>query len=205
MSIVPSAPLTPVSPSGHARVDDVRDVALTLFAKRGYHGTTMSEIAAMLDVRVPTLYSHITSKQSLLAEIFLDTTDAVWAEYERAVADVEGARERLRLAIEAYALRHATHRREALVVHRDLSALAEPVLSYVLATRRRHEHAIRRLIDDGIDASVFAVRSATMASFAMLEMSVSIASWFREGGPLSPEEIAQQYGEFALGIAGARR
>jgi AcrR family transcriptional regulator len=204
MSIV-TRPATPTaSPSGRARIDDVRDVALTLFAERGYHGTAMSQIAAMLDVRVPTLYSHITSKQSLLAEIFLDTTDAVWADYERAIAGVDQLPERLRRAIEAYALRHATHRREALVVRRDLSALLEPNLSLVRATRRRHEHAVRQLIGDGIDAGVFAVRSAAMASFAMLEMSVSIASWFREEGPLSAEAIARQYGEFALAIAGVR-
>jgi AcrR family transcriptional regulator len=186
---------------GRARVDDVRDVALTLFADRGYRGTTMSDIAAVLDVRVPTLYSHITSKQSLLAEIFIETTERVWADYERAVAGVDDVAERLRHAVEAYALRHATHRRQALVVHRDLSAVEEPTLSAVLAKRRLHEHAIRQLIADGIEAGVFRVRSATMASFAILEMSVSIASWFREDGPASAEAVARQYGEFALSIA----
>ena len=126
------------------------------------------------------------------------------ADYERAVAGVDELPERLRRAIEAYALRHATHRREALVVRRDLSALLEPNLSLVRATRRQHEQAVRRLIADGIEAGVFAVRSAAMASFAMLEMSVSVASWFREEGPLSAEAISRQYGEFALGIVGVR-
>jgi AcrR family transcriptional regulator len=209
MSIV-SAPSTrqmpwadardPSSPS-RARIDDVRDVALTLFAERGYHGTTMSQIAGVLGVRVATLYSHIRSKQGLLGEIFIETTNAVWADHERAIAGVEDITERLRRSIEAYALRHATHRRQALVVHRDLSALDEPARSPVIAKRRQHEHAIRQLIADGIEAGAFAVRSATMASFAILEMSVSIASWFREDGKLSAEAIARQYGEFALSIA----
>lgn len=193
--------LSPLSPTPGARLRDIRDAALTLFAERGYHGTAMSDIAAMLDVRVPSLYSHITSKQSLLAEIFEDTTERVWADYEGAVAGVDDVGERLRRSIEAYALRHATHRREALVVRRDLPALLEPNRSYVVATRRRHEHAVRGLIEAGIETGVFGVASASLASFAVLEMSVSIAGWFREDGPLTAKAVAQQYGEFALAIA----
>jgi AcrR family transcriptional regulator len=182
-------------------VDDVRDVALTLFAERGYHGTSMSQIAAAVGVRVPTLYSHIRSKQDLLAEIAVETTDAVLAEFERATAGVERPSDRLRRAIEAYALRHATHPRQALVVNRDIFSLEEPTRASVLAKRQRHEHAIRQIISGGAEAGVFGVRSPAIASFAILEMSVSIARWFREDGPLSAEEVARLYSDFALSIA----
>jgi AcrR family transcriptional regulator len=184
-----------------ARIDDVRDIALTLFAERGYHGTTMSQIAAALGVRVPTLYSHIRSKQDLLAEIVVETTDAVLADYHHAIAGINDVSERLRRAVEAYALRHATHRRQALVVNRDVFSLDEPTRSAVLANRHQHERAIRQLITDGIEAGVFHVRSPSMASFAILEMSVSIAHWFREDGTLTADEVARQYSEFALSIA----
>jgi hypothetical protein len=62
------------------------------------------------------------------------------------------------------------------------------------------EHAIRGLILDGRRAGAFDVASVTMASFAILEMSV-IASWFRDGRALSADDVAGQYGEFALSIA----
>ena len=191
----------PLSSGPGARLRDIQQGALTLFAEKGYHGTAMSEIAALLDVRVPSLYSHIPSKQSLLVDIFVDTTYAVWDEYQRAIAGIEDVREQLRGAIEAYALRHATHRREALVVHRDLSALEEPNHSDVVTVRRRHEHAVRDLIETGVQDGVFGVSDSAMASFAMLEMSVSIASWFRDDGALSASAVARQYGEFALAIA----
>lgn len=191
----------PLSSGPGARLRDIRQVALSLFAEKGYHGTAMSEIAAILQVRVPSLYSHIASKQSLLVDIFVDTTYAVWDEFQRAIAGSGDVREQLRRAIEAYALRHATHRREALVVRRDLSALDEPNHSDVVTVRRRHEHAVRDLIETGVQTGVFGVSDPAMASFAMLEMSVSIASWFRDDGPLPPAAVARQYGEFALAIA----
>lgn len=183
------------------RVHDVREVALTLFAERGYRGTSMSDIAAALGVRVPTLYSHIRSKQELLEAIAVTTTEAVLADFERATDGVADLSERLRRAIEAYALRHATHPREALVVNRDIFSLEEPTRSAVLASRHHHERSIRALITAGVEGGVFHVRSPAIASFAMLEMSVSIARWFRSEGPLSAEEVARLHSEFALDIA----
>jgi AcrR family transcriptional regulator len=179
----------------------VRDVALTLFAERGYHGTSMSQIAAVLGVRVPTLYSHIRSKQELLADIAVETTEAVLADFERAVANATDPREQLQRAIAAYALRHATHPRQALVVNRDIFSLEEPTRGSVLAKRQHHERAIRTIITAGVQTGAFHVASPAIASFAILEMSVSIARWFRPGGPLSAEQVAQLHSQFALGLA----
>jgi AcrR family transcriptional regulator len=181
--------------------DRVHDVALTLFAERGYHGTSMSQIAAVLGVRVPTLYSHIRSKQELLADIAVETTEAVLADFQRAVAEAGDPAEQLRLAIAAYALRHATHPRQALVVNRDIFSLEEPTRAAVLAKRQDHERAIRGIIATGVQTGAFHVTSPAIASFAILEMSVSIARWFREDGPLSAEEVARLYRDFALSIA----
>ncbi len=187
------------------RVADIREAALTLFARWGYHGTTMSQIAAVLGVRVPTLYSHIRSKQELLAEIMITTSERVWTDYEQAVADSDDVTEKLRKAIEVYVHRHAVHRREALIVNRDISSLQEPTRSGVLDLRKRHEHAIRELIDDGRAAGAFTAENAAIASFAILEMAVSVARWFRDSGPLSAEQIAIEYGRLAVNLVSGPR
>jgi AcrR family transcriptional regulator len=183
----------------------VREAALTLFAERGYHGTALSEVAAALGIRTPSLYNHMRSKHDLLRDIVTETTEQVWADYEAAVEGVDDIVERLRRAAETYALRHATHRREALIVNRDIGSLEEPARSSVLDLRRRHERAIRGLIEEGIDAGRFTVDAPTLASFGILEMCVSIARWFREDGPVSAESVAKEYSGFALRIAGARQ
>ena len=185
------------------RVDDVREVALTVFAERGYHGTTMSAIAQRVGVRVPTLYSHIRSKQDLLVDIAVATTEAVLADYEAAVAGVTDPAERLRRAVEVYALRHATHRREALVVNRDVSSLDEPARGAVLGRIQRHEHAIRGIIADGVAAGAFTTGTPALTSFAILEMSVSIARWFDEDGPLTAQAVASEYADLALNMVRA--
>lgn len=181
----------------------VRDAALTLFAARGYHGTAMSEIAQELGIRTPSLYNHMRAKDALLQEIIVETSTRVLADYADAVDGVDDVAERLRRAVEAYALRHARHRREALIVNRDVGSLDEPCRERVLSMRRKHERAIRSLIAEGVKQGRFRVETPSLASFGILEMCVSIARWFREDGPLSAEEVARQYGEFALRMAGS--
>lgn len=182
------------------RIGDVREAALSLFAEWGYHGTAMSQIAKALGVRVPTLYSHIRSKHELLADIMLTTSRQVWADYEHAVAGVDDVAERLRRAIEVYVHSHLTHPREALVVNRDISSLEEPTRSEVVELRRRHEHAIRGLIEEGRAIGAFTVEHPALASFAILEMGVSVARWFRRDGPLTAQQVAEQYGRFAVNL-----
>lgn len=182
--------------------DAVLDAALTVFTARGYHGTAVSQIAADLGIRTPSLYNHMRSKQELLERIVERTLDEVLADFEQAVRGVTDPVDRLRRAVRVYALRHATHRREALVVNRDTTSLPEPALGRMRERRRDHERAVRAVIADGVAAGVFRVASPALASFAILEMCVSIARWFREDGARTAEQVADEYTAFALRIAG---
>lgn len=184
---------------------DVLDAALTLFAERGYHGTSLKQVAERLNIRTPSLYNHMESKSSLLREIVLDTLDRVVVDFDRVTADVEDPVEGLRVATEVYALHHATHPREALVVNQDSSSLDEPDRTMAQQIRRDHERAFRQIIIDGQEAGVLAVETPKLASFAIREMCVSIARWFHEGGELTAEEVAHQYSQYALSMVGAKR
>jgi AcrR family transcriptional regulator len=182
--------------------DVVLDAALTLFARRGYHGTALSEIAETLGVRTPSLYNHKTSKQELLRVIVDRTTAGVLADFHEVVDPADPAVEQLRKATEVYARRHATHRREALVVNRDTGSLEEPARSELQARRREHEHALRAVIARGVDEGAFRVESPALASFAIRELCVSVARWFSDDGDLTAESVADRYSRFALRIVG---
>lgn len=185
-----------------ARATDVHDAALSLFAERGYHGTSMKDVAEAVGMRAPSLYNHIRTKQALLQATMLYTSRAVMSEFDAAVSGVADPVERLRRAVRAYALRHARHGREALVVNRELSALEDPVRTEVLMLRRAHQKAIQEVIEEGRRTGHFDIGSPGLASFAILEMAVSVGRWFKPERGLRPEEVADQYALFALRLVG---
>ncbi|MBW0092013.1 TetR family transcriptional regulator [Pseudonocardia sp. KRD-184] len=182
----------------------VLDSALTLFAELGYHGTALSQIAESLEVRTPSLYNHMRGKQGLLLTIVRGTVTGVLDDFAAATDGLTDPGDKLRAAVRAYALRHASHRREAIVVNRDTSSLDEPHRSEMQELRRRHDHALRAIIEEGVTAGRFSVDSPALASFAIREMCVSVARWFRDDGPRTADQVADEYTDFAMRIVGSR-
>lgn len=181
---------------------EVYDAALTAFADRGYFGTSLKDIAGAVGLQAPSLYNHISSKTDLLADIVLSTLSEVFAEFEAAVAAHDNPVDQLREATYVYALHHATHQREALVVNQDARHLEGESLERAQAIRRTHEGRFRQLIIDGIEQGCFDHPSPKLASFAIREMCVSVARWFHEQGALSPEQVASTYAVQALRVVG---
>ncbi|KAF0845194.1 TetR/AcrR family transcriptional regulator [Nocardia caishijiensis] len=185
------------------RASAIRGAALELFVAQGYEATSMSEIGARVGIRGPSLYKHVASKQELLVAIMTDTMDSLLAEHRSAVAGTDDPTERLRRAVEAHIRYHARHRMEAFVGNREIRSLTEPNLSEVLCRRAEYEQMFRILIADGVAAGRFRVASERIASYAILELGMGVAVWFREDGEFSENEIVWQYVDFALRLVGA--
>lgn len=186
-----------------SRYAAIRDAALELFARDGYRTTTMADIGAAVGMRGPSLYKHVASKQDLLARIMLDTMAALRAGQRAAVRGSTDPAVRLRRSVEAHVRYHARHRLEAFVGNREIRSLEEPHRDAVLASRADYENRFRALVRDGVRAGGFDVASVRLASYAILDLGIGVAAWYRENGELSEDEIVWQYGDLALRIVGA--
>lgn len=186
-----------------ARAQDIRRAALELFARHGYEATTMADIGTVVGVRGPSLYKHVASKQQLLAQLMTGTMHALLAVHETAVASSDEPRERLRRAVEAHVRYHARHRLEAFVGNREIRSLVEPQRGQVLALRASYASRFRELVDAGVVAGAFRVSSARLASYAILDLGMGVAAWFREDGELPEDVVVWEYSEFALRLVGA--
>ncbi|MFI1380567.1 TetR/AcrR family transcriptional regulator [Embleya sp. NPDC020886] len=189
--------------SDSLRSEAIRAAALDLFTERGYEATTMADIGSAVGVRGPSLYKHVSSKQGLLVQIIRSTMEDLLAAHRAAVATTDDWAERLRRATETHVRYHARHRREAFVGTRELRSLVEPHRAEVLAQRAEYEACFRDLITAGVDAGRFRVASVRLASYAILDLGMGVAVWFREDGEITEEAVAWEYGEIALRIVGA--
>ena len=84
-----------------ARRDELTRAAARLFADRGYHGTSLADLAEALGIQKASLYHHIDSKEDLLWEVARTGAEA----FHRALDGVpEGlpATEKIRLALRSH-------------------------------------------------------------------------------------------------------
>ena len=185
-----------------SRADDIRAAALELFTRLGYEATTMADIGRAVGIRGPSLYKHVASKQDLLAQIMIGTMEDLLAAHRAAVASSDGPVSLLRRATEAHVRYHARHRLEAFVGNREIRSLVEPHRSRVLALRAEYEAGFRAIVEAGFKEGCFKVASPRLVSYAVLDLGLGVAAWYREDGELSEDTIVWQYGDFALRLAG---
>jgi AcrR family transcriptional regulator len=185
------------------RSADVREAALNLFAERGYHATSMRDIAAALGLQAPSLYNHVSAKQDLLREVMVETMDLLLVQVAAAIASTPDVTEQLRRATEAHVRYHAVHRRNVRVGNYEIPALEQPHRRAVVERRRKYSQIILELIERGVQAGRFDCHSPLLATYAILQMGIGVAMWFREDGPLTADSVAYQYGDIALRIVGA--
>ena len=183
--------------------ESVRESALHLFAERGYQLTTMADIGSALGIRGPSLYKHVASKQELLAEIMTETMATLIAR-QRAAVEAGGPPDvQLRRAVEAHVRYHATHREHALVGNREIESLEEPVRARIIELRGTYEHGLRAVIEQGCAAGVFLTAHPRLVSYAILDMGMGLASWYRADGEYDVDTMAYAYANLAAQMAGA--
>jgi AcrR family transcriptional regulator len=56
----------PAAPRRRSRRDEILEIAVGLFAARGYHGVSMDDIGAAAGVTGPALYHHFAGKEAML-------------------------------------------------------------------------------------------------------------------------------------------
>jgi AcrR family transcriptional regulator len=194
------APRTARSRAAPVTADEVTAAAIELFAVRGYRATTMRHIASALGIQAPGLYNHVGSKQEILRNIMVGVMTELLAEQRAALESTSEVEEQVRRVIESHVRFHCRHQRATFIGNREIPSLDEPSRSLVIAQRDEFEKAFRSVIERGIDQGRFALASARLASYAILEMGMGVATWYREGGELSESQVAYQYGEMALRI-----
>ena len=178
----------------------VQLVAAELFAARGYRGTSMKHIAAALEVRAPSLYNHVASKQALLVAVMDAAMDRALTALDVALAGVDDVGDELRRATESLVLDFLRHPAEVTVCNTEIRSLDEPNRSAIIAKRDAYASRVRAIIERGCRTGRFRTAAPQVASYAVLEMGNSAKAWFKRDGAITDEDVARHYGEFALRI-----
>src|ERR671929_1067547 len=132
------------------RREELTRQAARLFAEKGYHGTSIGELADAMGVQKGSLYAHIASKQDLLYETMREGAAAFHAALD-AIPDELPAVEKIRLALRGHLRVVAEQLDVATVFVQEWRYLEGERRDEIVAERRRYEERIRTLFREGRD------------------------------------------------------
>lgn len=178
--------------------------ALAAFVEKGYDGASIREIAARAGLSVPGLYHHYPSKQALLVGL----TNAVMRDLldrSRAAVAEAGSTpgERFDAVIESLLRFHMYRREQSFVASRETRSMEPDSRQAYIALRDEQQQLVDDIVREGVAAGLFRTPFPEDASRAVVTMCVSVATWYREDGPLSPDEIVERYLVIARSTVGA--
>ena len=172
--------------------DAVVRAAAREFNRKGYHNTSLDDIAARLEVTKPTVYYYVTSKEQLLFQCFVAGVERIRAAF-RDVRQLQlPARERLNAVLRRYGEAVASEFGWCMVraEEQDLS----PAMSrHIKALKSEIDHGIRRLIREGVQDGSIHPCDPKMTAFALAGALNWIAHWYREEQSLNGAQIAQAF------------
>jgi TetR/AcrR family transcriptional regulator, cholesterol catabolism regulator len=124
------------------------DAAAKLFCQRGFHATSMRDIAKTVDMLSGSIYYHFSSKQEMLLAVYAEGARRIGELVDCAIARETDPWKRLEVASSAHlnAL-SITHRDYAQVMIRTLPREADGISVQLREIRRDYEARFRRLID----------------------------------------------------------
>ncbi len=178
--------------------DEILEAAAQIFSQKGYHASSMQDIAEAVSLQKASLYHHVSSKQEILLALLDRALDLLIERLSAVVEQPLPPGQKVKAAIISYV--------EALTEHRQLAAILllehrslEPALKERHIPRRdRFEGLWRGLIQEGIDQGIFGCNDPATAARALLGAMNWTITWYRPGGPQSAKEIASQYADLFL-------
>ena len=174
-----------------AKRQAVLQAAAELFNERGFHATSLDDIAARLNVSKPTLYYYVKNKDQILIECVRQGLDMMLAGIEASRSAGGTAVDQLMTCMQVYA--HIVTEPFGMCLIRVGD---EQLPQHSRKELRRLKSAIdlefRRLVTAGVEEGALAPCDPKITAFAIAGALSWIGRWYQPGGDYSPAQIAHQ-------------
>lgn len=167
--------------------------ALGAFREKGYHRTTLDDIARRLGIRNTALYHYFADKDAILYACHRESL----GEVHRILEDAR------RLPTAAGQLAHVirehvrvmTETLEGSPLAFEVTALPPQRQAEIVADRDRYERGLREIVHAGIRAGEFRLVDPKVTTFAILGAINWIARWYHPDGDIRAAELGDQFAD----------
>lgn len=150
------------------RHEQICDAALRLFARKGYHQTSVREIAEAVNLSVGALYNYIKNKDDILLLVYHRIFSLFQGKMSEAMAKHGDPTSQLRAAIEATLKLYDEYQDLVLVLYQESHALRREALQQLFEVDRRYVSMLEVIIEAGNRVGRFVTGDANLAAIAIL-------------------------------------
>jgi len=182
------------APTGSRREELLR-IAAGLFAEKGFKNTTVRDIADAAGILSGSLYHHFDSKESMVDEILSTFQEELFAKYDEVLASDVDARAKIETAVRLSFEAIDQHHFEVAIFQNEADYLGTFERFGYLAERNAQSREVwMRLLTEGVATGVLRKDLDVELVYRFIRDTVWVAvRWYRPGGELSHETVADQY------------
>lgn len=176
------------------------DDAASLFAREGYDGTSLGDLAEMVGVTKAAIYHYYPNKKEIYEAIIVRTLDGLDRSVRQEVAKAQNAQEALEIFMIAHANFFEQHYDGFLAMLVGYGGIENMVmLAEAQKLRDDYETLLRNIIIRGIAEDRFRGVDVDVTGRAVLSMLNWMVRWFKPGKGCHASVFARQYCDLIVG------
>lgn len=177
------------------RREELLQIAAELFATKGFKNTTVRDIADSAGILSGSLYHHFDSKESMVDEILSSFQDELFGKYAEILAGDADPRAKLEAAVRVSFEAIDHHRNEVAIFQNEADYLGTFDRFDYLADRNQQSRNVwLTLLGEGVRSGAIRQDLDVELVYRFIRDTVWVAvRWYRPGGKLSHNDVADQY------------
>lgn len=189
------------------RSNDIRRAAIKLFVTKGFHATTMEDIAQEVGLLKGSLYYYLSSKDDLIFQLLHTSVDDVMERVEAVVAHGREAghppHQLLADLVRTEVAALVDHRYEVQIWVQERGRLPDTCRS-IDTSVRTIDQTLLGVLEDGAAVGAWTSKLLNVRFQAIRSMFARLPLWYDERGDLSIDALCDEYANIALAIAESR-
>jgi AcrR family transcriptional regulator len=194
--------------NGSERRAELLALAAEMFAEHGFRATTVRDIADAAGILSGSLYHHFDSKESMVDEILRSFLDELFGRYREIVAAGGDPRDMLEAVVVA-SFDSIDRRHADVAIYQNESRYLTQFdrFAYIDELGAEFRKLWVGILEEGVRSGVFRRDLDVELVYRFIRDTVWVAvRWYRPGGALSAQAVAEQYlGILLDGISTGRR
>lgn len=197
---VTGGPVASGSGAKTSRREELLAMAGRMFAEQGLRNTTVRDIADAAGILSGSLYHHFDSKESMVDEILRRFLDELFAQYREIVAAELSSRETFtRLVVASFESIERDHNAVAIYQDEAKRLATQERFAYIKDRNVEFRELWLGMLERGIADGTFRSDLNTRMVYRFMRDTVWVAvRWYRPGGTLTADQVAEQYLQIVL-------